>query len=145
MFEKYTTKARRVIFFARYEVSELGATSIETEHLLLGLLREDSALVSRFLPADSSAEMVRKQIEGRATKGQRISTSVEVPLSSGAKEVLKYAAEETKSFGHKHIGPEHLLVGLLCRKNSLAESILRENQVALSNVRRYLRGEDEDK
>jgi hypothetical protein len=51
----------------------------------------------------------------------------------------------TKSFGHKQIGPEHLLVGLRCRKNSLAERVLPENELALSNVRRYLRGEDADK
>ena len=49
MFEKYTEKARRVIFFARYEASQFGSPYIETEHLLLGLLREDKALTNRFL------------------------------------------------------------------------------------------------
>src|SRR4029077_2551616 len=49
MFERYTDKARRVIFFARYEASQYGSPYIETEHLLLGLLREDRALASRFL------------------------------------------------------------------------------------------------
>ncbi|HEY4677253.1 MAG TPA: Clp protease N-terminal domain-containing protein, partial [Candidatus Angelobacter sp.] len=63
MFERYTEKARRVIFFARYEASQFGSTHIETEHLLLGLLREDRALTHRFLPGTSTVEDIRKQIE----------------------------------------------------------------------------------
>ncbi len=63
MFEKYTEKARRVIFFARYEASQLGSRCIETEHILLGLLREDKALASRFFPrADAAVESIRTQI-----------------------------------------------------------------------------------
>ena len=65
MFESYTEKARRVIFFARYEASQFGSPYIETEHLLLGLLREDKALTNRFLRSHASIESIRKQIEGR--------------------------------------------------------------------------------
>ena len=64
MFERYTEKARRVIFFARYEASQFGSPYIETEHLLLGLLREDKALTNRFLRSHASVESIRKQIEG---------------------------------------------------------------------------------
>ena len=68
MFEKYTEKARRVIFFARYEASQLGSRCIETEHILLGLLREDKALTSRFFPrADTTIDGIRKEIEGRTS------------------------------------------------------------------------------
>ena len=68
MFEKYTEKARRVIFFARYEASQLGSSRIETEHVLLGLLREDKALTSRFFTyAESALEKVRKQVESRTS------------------------------------------------------------------------------
>jgi len=63
MFERYTEKARRVIFFARYEASQFGSPYIETEHLLLGLLREDKALTNRFLRSHSSVDSIRKQIE----------------------------------------------------------------------------------
>ncbi len=56
MFERYTEKARRVIFFARYEASQFGSPYIETEHLLLGLLREDKALTNRFLRSHASVE-----------------------------------------------------------------------------------------
>src|SRR6202521_5139978 len=61
MFERYTEKARRVIFFARYEASQFGSPYIETEHLLLGLLREDKALTNRFLRSHASVESIRKQ------------------------------------------------------------------------------------
>ena len=67
MFERYTEKARRVIFFARYEASQFGSPYIETEHLLLGLLREDKALTNRFLRSHASVESIRKQIEGALT------------------------------------------------------------------------------
>ena len=67
MFERYTEKARRVIFFARYEASQFGSADIETEHLLLGLLREDKALTNRILRSHASVESIRKQMEGHAT------------------------------------------------------------------------------
>ena len=67
MFERYTERARRVIFFARYEASQLGSNSIETEHLLLGLIREGKGLTSRiFSKSHLSMESIRKEIEGRA-------------------------------------------------------------------------------
>ena len=65
MFERYTEKARRVIFFARYEASQYGSPSIETEHLLLGLMREDKGLTNRFLRSHSSIDSIKKEIEGR--------------------------------------------------------------------------------
>ena len=66
MFERYTEKARRVIFFARYEASQFGAPAIEPEHLLLGLMREDKTLTGRFFPrAQITIESIRREIEGR--------------------------------------------------------------------------------
>ncbi len=81
MFERYTEKARRAIFFARYEASQYGSTTIETEHLLLGIIREDHALTRRFLSQKGGAQALRDEIESHITRGARISTSVEVPLS----------------------------------------------------------------
>src|SRR5579871_5084687 len=101
MFEKYTEKARRVIFFARYEASQFGSSYIETEHLLLGLLREDKALTNRFLRSHTSIESIRKQIEGRTTIREKVSTSVDLPLSQECKRVLAYAAEE--EIGRAHV------------------------------------------
>ena len=105
MFERYTEKARRVIFFARYEASQFGSPYIETEHLLLGLLREDKALANRFLRSHAAVESIRKQIEGHTTIREKVSTSVDLPLSHECKRVLAYAAEEAERLdpqAHRH-------------------------------------------
>lgn len=141
MFEKYTEKARRVIFFARYEVSELGSKSIGTEHLLLGLLREDKALISRFLPEGVSTDLLRDQIEAEIIKGEKIPTTVEVSLSDESRDVLIYAAEESENLGHRHIGTEHLLLGLSRQKDSLAERILRGNGLDVVTMQQQIKSD----
>ena len=138
MFERYTEKARRVIFFARYEASQFGSPHIETEHLLLGLLREDKALTNRFLRSHASIESIRKQIEGRTAVREKVSTSVDLPLSQECKHVLTYAAEEAERLSHKHIGTEHLLLGLLREEKSFAAEILQERGLRLSTLREEL-------
>ena len=135
MFERYTEKARRVIFFARYEASQFGSPYIETEHLLLGLLREDKALTNRFLRSHGSIESIRKQIEGRTAIREKVSTSVDLPLSQESKRVLAYAAEEAERLAHKHIGTEHLLLGLLREEKCFAAEVLHERGLRLSTLR----------
>src|SRR6059058_6541781 len=136
MFERYTEKARRVIFFARYEASQFGRPYIETEHLLLGLLREDKALTNRFLRSQASVESIRKQIEGHTTIRERVSTSVDLPLGNESKRVLAYAAEEAERLSQKHIGTEHLLLGLMREKESFAAQLLNEAGLELQDARR---------
>ena len=138
MFERYTEKARRVIFFARYEASQFGSPYIESEHLLLGLLREDKSLTNRFLRSHSSIESIRKQIEGHTTIREKVSTSVDLPLSHESKRVLAYAAEEAERLSHRHIGTEHLLLGLLREEKCFAAEILRERGLRLSSIREEL-------
>ncbi len=136
MFERYTEKARRAIFFARYEASQFGAAQIEAEHVLLGLMREDASLTTRFFTrSHASIEAIRKEIEGRTILRERISTSVDLPLSREAKRVLALAAEESEQLGHRHIGTEHLLLGLLREENSIAAQILSAHELRLSEVR----------
>ncbi len=136
MFERYTEKARRVIFFARYEASQFGAPAIEPEHLLLGLMREDKTLTGRFFPrAQVSIESIRKEIEGRTLLREKISTSVELPLAPETKLVLAYAHEESDRLQHRHIGTEHLLLGLLRGDRSMAAEILYERGLRLNAVR----------
>ena len=135
MFERYTEKARRVIFFARYEASQFGSPYIETEHLLLGLLREDKALANRFLRSHAAVDSIRKQIEGHIAHREKVSTSVDLPLSHECKRVLAYAAEEAERLSHKHIGTEHLLLGLLREEKSFAAEILHERGLRLSTIR----------
>jgi ATP-dependent Clp protease ATP-binding subunit ClpC len=138
MFERYTEKARRVIFFARYEASQFGSPYIETEHLLLGLLREDKALTHRFLRGQQAVEEIRKQIEHATTIREKVSTSVDLPLSNEGKRVLAYAAEEAERLGHKHIGSEHLLLGLLREEKSFAAELLHERGLRASSIREEL-------
>ncbi len=136
MFERYTEKARRVIFFARYEASQFGAPAIEPEHLLLGLMREDKTLTARFLArAQTSLEAIRKEIEGRAPLREKISTSVELPLAPETKRVLAFAHEESDRLQHRHIGTEHLLLGLLREERSMASEILHDRGLRLNAVR----------
>jgi ATP-dependent Clp protease ATP-binding subunit ClpC len=119
MFERYTEKARRVIFFARYEANQYGSAFIDTQHLLLGLVRE--SLFIRLLPK-ANFESIHKQIDARTPAREKISMPeiyatcaipVDLPLSDESKRVLLFAAEETDRLGHKHIGTEHLFLGLL--------------------------------
>ena len=138
MFERYTEKARRVIFFARYEASQFGCPYIETEHLLLGLLREDKALTNRFLRSHASIESIRKQVEGRTPAREKVSTSVDLPLSQECKRVLAFAAEEAERLSHKHIGTEHLLLGLLREDKSFAAEMLHERGLRLTSLREEL-------
>ena len=136
MFERYTERARRVLFFARYEASQLGSISIETEHLLLGLIREGKGLTSRlFSRSHISLESIRKEIEGRTIFREKVSTSVEIPFSTETKRVLQQASEEADRLLHNYIGTEHLLLGLLREERSVASSILSEKGMRLNSVR----------
>src|SRR5262249_27005790 len=134
----YNEKAGRVIFLARYEASQYGSPYIEAEHLLLGLMREDKALASRFLRSNGAIESIRKEIEARITIRERISTSVEVPLSQECKRILNFAAEEAERLGHKHVGTEHLLLGILREEKCFGAEILTERGVRLSALREEL-------
>jgi ATP-dependent Clp protease ATP-binding subunit ClpC len=136
MFERYTERARRVLFFARYEASQLGSISIETEHLLLGLIREGKGLTSRiFARSHLSLEQIRKEIEGRTVFREKVSTSVEIPFSAETKRVLQFAAEEADRLLHNYIGTEHLLLGILREERSVAATILMEKGMRLTGVR----------
>jgi Clp amino terminal domain, pathogenicity island component/SnoaL-like domain len=122
MFERYTEKARRVIFFARYEASHYGSSSINTEHILLALLREDPALMRR-LRLDLTPE-IRDEIEKVIQRGERVSTSVEMPLSADSHKILQLAGEEADRLADRHIATQHILLGILRVEKSLAAKLL---------------------
>ena len=124
------------MFFARYEASQLGSISIETEHLLLGLIREGKGLTSRiFARSHLSLENIRKEIEGRTVFREKVSTSVEIPFSTETKRVLQFSAEEADRLLHNYIGTEHLLLGILREERSVAATILSEKGMRLNTVR----------
>ena len=115
MFERYTERARRVIFFARYEASHYGSPTIEAEHLLLGLLRENKQFAKRTLSLET-VEGIRSKIDARFPHRENIPTSVDLPLSMESKHILTDAADEAERLGHKYIGTEHLLLDELHSK-----------------------------
>jgi len=137
MFERFTAEASRVIFLARQETSQLGAWCIETEHLLLALLREDAALVRRFLPPNVSVEAIRRQVEERTAKNDTtVPSTMALPLSPQSKLVLRWAAEESEGLSHHQIDSRHLLLGLLREDTSLASEILRSHGLDPAVIRR---------
>ena len=138
MFERYTEKARRVIFFARYEASQYGSPFIETEHLLLGLLRESRAFMKRFFGETNFEPEIRREIERHISPRERISTSVEVPLTEESKKVLKFAVEEADRNGHRHVGTEHLLLAMLGMEGSRAGQILLAKGLKAAEIREQL-------
>jgi ATP-dependent Clp protease ATP-binding subunit ClpA len=133
-------KARRVLFFARYEASQLGSAYVEPGHVLLGLLREDKPLVRRFVGSHREVEDVRKQIVDLLPVGDRISTSVDLPLSQSSRAVLARAERERVRAGVAMLETSHLLIGLL-QEQSPASEILRARGLTLEKVREEIEKE----
>ena len=127
MFEKFNEKARRALFFARYEASKLGSRVIESEHVLLGILREgEESVTELFRRFHVKPEEIRREIEGERVFVERISSTAELPLSEESKKILAYAAHEAESMLHPAVGSEHLLVGILRVEGCLAMRLLSQ-------------------
>jgi hypothetical protein len=123
MFERYTEKARRVIFLARYEASRYGSPYIQGEHVLLGLIREHKG-VQLWIPG-AQLETIQKRIDDQTTRGSPIPTSVDLPLSDSCRTILNVAADEAERLGHRHIGTEHLFLALFS-VDGLAAKVLAQ-------------------
>ena len=123
MFERYTEKARRVIFFARYEASRYGSPYIEGEHVLLGLIREHKGLQS-WIPG-AYLENIQKRIDQQIFRGSPSATSVDLPLSASCRTILKVASEEADRLNHRHIATEHLFLALFS-VDGLAAKVLAQ-------------------
>ena len=136
MFEKYSERARRALFFARYEASKLGSRVIESEHLLLGILREGAEGVTEILHRyQVRPDELRREIEGEKPFVERLSSTAELPLSEEAKRVLAFAAQEAEGLGHPLVGCEHLLLGVLRTEGSLGMRLLEEHGLDVLGVR----------
>lgn len=139
MFERYTENARRVLFFARYESSQLGDLQITIEHLLLGLGRATTGTAARILRERGiSIEDIRQEIARHSAVREKVSTSVEIPFNNETKRVLQFAAEEADGLRHSHIGTEHLLLGVLREENSRAATILMTRGLRAGELRETL-------
>ncbi|MGB6943295.1 MAG: Clp protease N-terminal domain-containing protein [Bryobacteraceae bacterium] len=137
MFERYTERARRSIFFARYEASALGTSEITGEELLLGILREDKTVAIQLNPG--AAEAIRKELEQLAPpKEERLPTSVAMPIGEEVQRALACAAEEAEAMHHKHIDAPHLALGLLRVEEGLAAKLLRKHGMVYERYRKMV-------
>jgi ATP-dependent Clp protease ATP-binding subunit ClpC len=131
VFEKFTEKARRVMFFARYEASQFGSESIQSGHLLLGLLRESEKTSTQLLErmGVQTAPLRERLVTALTPKDRKItpsSTSIDIPMEEEVKRILQHATNESQKLNHKHVGAEHLLLGMLKEEGSLAGRLLKE-------------------
>jgi uncharacterized protein (TIGR03435 family) len=139
MFERYTEPARRCLFIARDEAFDLGSAFIETEHLLLALLREDHQVLAGVLDGDHlSYAAVRREVEARTSRRAPTESPGDVPLSEEANRALSFAAQESDRLLHTHIGVEHLLLGLFRETGGLAAVMLKERGLQLAHVRDHI-------
>ena len=136
MFERYTARARRVISRAREQASGSASSQIEPEYLLIGLLREDKLLADRFIGSSETVGSIEGRITSRMPTRKPQITSADLPLSHTSKRVLAFAAEESERLNHRHIGTEHILMGLLREKGTLAAMILNELGLQVEALRK---------
>ena len=135
MFERYTEKARRLIFFARYEASQFGSPYIESEHLLLGFLRENKAYLARVSRDESlTLDWFRQRVESHMPARKKIATSVDLPLTEECRRILLHASEEADSLDHKCIGTDHILLGILRENDCGAARLLDQNGISFEAV-----------
>lgn len=137
MFERFTESARRTLFFARFEVSELGGVAIEGEHILLGILRADDGPTPRvFADAGLSYSDARTAMRAREGTSERVPTSTEIPFTDQAKRIiLEHAVNEANALGHTHLGNEHLLLGILREDRSFAAELLGRHGLKTRTLR----------
>ena len=118
--------------------SQGGSPEIETEHLLLGLLREDMGLARRFLGSPFAVDSVWRQVARGGLVREQPPNPVDLPLANAGKRVLAFAAEEADRLSSKGVGTGHLLLGLLREEECLAAKVLHERGVALASSREEL-------
>jgi ATP-dependent Clp protease ATP-binding subunit ClpC len=139
MFERYTEEARRALFYARFETTQRGGTSIESEHLLLGLIREARGAVNAILAHfHVTPQTLLREIGARVPVKERVPPSVEIPFNPEVGRALNSAPEEADRLRHAQIGPEHLLLALLNEDQSVAASVLNQQGVTLAAAREYI-------
>jgi uncharacterized protein (TIGR03435 family) len=136
MFDRFSEQARRVLFVARDEASQLGSMSIDTEHLLLGLIRQSKGLANRlFADAGIALDDIRDEVLRQVPARSRTSSSAEIPFSPAAMRVLQNAAQEAEGLLHDYVGTEHLLLGLLREQGSVAADVLTSRGLRLDWMR----------
>jgi ATP-dependent Clp protease ATP-binding subunit ClpC len=135
LFERFTERARQVVVLAQEEARTLKHNYIGTEHILLGLLREEEGLAARVLESlDITVERVRAQVVRIVGSGEEV-TSGQIPFTPRAKKVLELALREALSLGHNYIGTEHILLGLVRENEGVAARILLDFDADSEKIR----------
>src|SRR6188474_137614 len=135
MFERFTERARQVVVLAQEEARILKHNYIGTEHILLGLLREEEGLAARVLESlDITVEEVRAQVARIVGQGDEVTTG-QIPFTPRAKKVLELALREALSLGHNYIGTEHILLGLVRENEGVAARILLDFDADAEKIR----------
>lgn len=135
MFERFTDRARRTVVLAQDEARRLHHDHIGTEHLLLGLVREDEGVAARVLEAMGvSPAGVRQQV-GEVIGQGSVQRAGHIPFTPGAKKALEYSLREAQQLGHEHIGTEHILLGLIREEEGVAAQVLDRLGVELDAAR----------
>ncbi|MDH7480714.1 MAG: ATP-dependent Clp protease ATP-binding subunit [Armatimonadota bacterium] len=137
MWQRFTERARRVVFFAQEEASRLGENFVTTEHLLLGLVRESDSVAARILDRMGvSLNRIRAEIERQVTRGDGRLSQDTMQLTPRAKRVIDLAYDEARQLNNNYIGTEHLLLGLIREGEGLAARVLAKLGVDLERTRR---------
>ena len=139
MWQRFTERARRLVFYAQEEAGRLGENYVSTEHLLLGLLRENDSVAARLLdqmgvPLASLRSKVEQEVtQGGGRMGQ------DMQLTPRSKRVIDLAYDESRLLHHNYIGTEHVLLGLIREEEGVAGRVLKESNVTLEQTRKLLR------
>jgi ATP-dependent Clp protease ATP-binding subunit ClpA len=135
VFERFTERARQVVVLAQDESRTLKHNYIGTEHLLLGLLREEEGLAARVLESlDITVEEVRAQVERVVGHGDEVTTG-QIPFTPRAKKVLELSLREAMALKHNYIGTEHILLGLVRENEGVAARILLDFDADAETIR----------
>src|SRR5438552_3744003 len=136
MWQRFTERARRVVFFAQEEAARLGENYVGTEHLLLGLVRENDSVAARILDRlGVPLGRIRSDIERQVTRGHG-NLGQDMQLTPRAKRVIDLAYEEARQLNNNYIGTEHLLLGLIREGDGLAARVLMKLGADLERTRR---------
>ena len=138
MFERFTERARKVVYLAQQEAARLGHNVIGTEHLLLGLVVEGEGVAAKALESmEIRLENIRQEVEKIIGTGEANQFG-EIPFTPRAKRVLELAVDEGRQMGHNYIGTEHILLGLIREGEGVAAQVLKNLGAELEKVRKQV-------
>ncbi len=139
MFERFTNRVKKVLDLAKEQAMHLGQSRIQTEHLLLALVREGQGVAAAALEMMGlNLEQIKLEIEKLTSVGAPVLVIGDIPLSNQSKKVLELAIEEARGMAHNYIGTEHLLLGLIREKDGIASQVLTRLGVTLEKTRKII-------